>query len=101
MKVGIATMDDRLWSSLEQSGFQFLGELKGHFLTPWHVACAVDSLDDTANLRLPISWSELDLSVLLPLLKYCNFRDDLDQAKVEGSTRSSSTGIRFEKSVWG
>ena len=50
MKVGFATMDDRLWSSLEQSGFQFLGELKGHFLTPWHVACAVDSLDDTTLL---------------------------------------------------
>ena len=50
MKAGFATMDDRLWSSLEQSGFQFLGELKGHFLTPWHVACAVDSLDDTILL---------------------------------------------------
>ena len=45
-----ASMDDRLWSLLEQTGFSFLADLKRHFATPWHVACAVDDLDDTALL---------------------------------------------------
>ena len=43
-------MDDRLWGSLEQSGFRYLDDLRRHFVTPWHVACAVDSLDDTILL---------------------------------------------------
>ena len=60
---------------------------------------SVDGFD--SNMRLPISWSELDLSVLLPLLKYGNFRCDLDQARMDGSAQAPSTGVRFEKSVWG
>ena len=43
-------MDERLWSLLERTGFSYLAELKGHFLTPWHVACSVDNVDDTVLL---------------------------------------------------
>ena len=50
----------------------------------------VDGFD--LNLRLPVSWSELDLSVLLPLLKYGNFRYDLDQVRRDGSAGAISTG---------
>ena len=46
----MATMDERLWILLEKTGFSYLNELKVHFLTPWHVACAVDDLEDTVLL---------------------------------------------------
>ena len=43
-------MDVRLWTLLEGTGFSFLKELRDHFRTPWHVACAVDDFDDTVLL---------------------------------------------------
>ena len=60
---------------------------------------SVDGFD--SNLRLPISWSELDSSVLLPLLKYGSFKCDLGHVRMDGSAQAISTGVRFEKSVWG
>ena len=33
------------------------------------------------NLRLPVTWSELDLSVLIRLLEICNFRLVLDSVR--------------------
>ena len=43
-------MEDRLWGLLEESGFEAVRELRLHFLTPWHVACAVDSIDDSVTM---------------------------------------------------
>ena len=43
-------MDDRLWRLLEDSGCTCVSELRVHFATPWHLACAVDSLEDAIVL---------------------------------------------------
>ena len=59
-------------------------------------------LDDfSAGLRVAVSWSELDLSVLSPLLDFCNFRKDLDSVKASLPSETVSAGMRFEKSAWG
>ena len=43
-------MEDRLWGLLEESGFEAVRELRLHFLTPWHVACSVDGIDDSVTM---------------------------------------------------
>ena len=43
-------MDDRLWRLLEESGCTCVSELRIHFATPWHLACSVDSLEDSVTL---------------------------------------------------
>ena len=59
-------------------------------------------LDDfSTGLRVAVSWSELDLSVLNPLLDLCSFRKDLDSVKASLPSETVSAGVRFEKSAWG
>ncbi|CAE7206607.1 unnamed protein product [Symbiodinium sp. CCMP2592] len=41
---------DRLWNLLEDSGCTCVRELRLHFHTPWHLACSVDSLEDSVVL---------------------------------------------------
>ena len=59
-------------------------------------------LDDfSADLRVTVSWSEIDLSVLNPLLDFCNFRKELDSVKFSAPLEAISAGMKFEKSTWG
>ncbi|CAE7021596.1 unnamed protein product [Symbiodinium natans] len=55
----------------------------------------------SAGRRLSVSWSEVDLSVLMPLLEFCNFRADLNAIKLDSQMGPMSGSVRFEKSVWG
>ena len=43
-------MEDRLWSSLQESGCSCVPLIRKFYATPWHVACAVDDADDCAIL---------------------------------------------------
>ncbi|CAE7725645.1 RE2 [Symbiodinium sp. CCMP2592] len=43
-------MEDRLWNLLEDTGCICVRELRLHFDTPWHLACSVDSLEDSVVL---------------------------------------------------
>ena len=52
-------------------------------------------------LRIPVTWEELDLSVLKPLLSFCKFDESLDSARSMSDTSAGPSGIKFEKSVWG
>ena len=59
-------------------------------------------LDDfSSDLRVTVSWSELDLSVLNPLLDFCSFRQDLSDIRMNAPLAPTAGGVRFEKSVWG
>ena len=59
-------------------------------------------LDDfSSDLRVTVSWSELDLSVLNPLLDFCSFRQDLSDIRTNAPVAPTAGGVRFEKSVWG
>ncbi|CAE7269755.1 unnamed protein product [Symbiodinium sp. CCMP2592] len=42
--------EDRLWNLLEDTGCTCVRELRLHFDTPWHLACSVDSLEDSVVL---------------------------------------------------
>ncbi|CAE7259695.1 unnamed protein product [Symbiodinium sp. CCMP2592] len=48
-------MEDRLWGLLEEKGCSAVGLLRMHFQTPWHLACAVDSVEDAVRLAEQIT----------------------------------------------
>ncbi|CAE7417306.1 unnamed protein product [Symbiodinium sp. CCMP2592] len=52
-------MEDRLWNLLEDTGCTCVRELRLHFQTPWHLACSVDSLEDSVVLAEQIIPSAL------------------------------------------
>ena len=59
----------------------------------------LDGFDD--SLRIPVTWDEINLDVLTPLLGYCNFGETLGASKLDSETSERPVAIRFEKSVWG
>ncbi|CAE7417322.1 unnamed protein product [Symbiodinium sp. CCMP2592] len=61
-----------------------------------------DFSDFCANLRVAVSWSELNFSVLPSLLRFANFQSTLEDVRASASGEGQVTSrIRFEKSQWG
>ena len=59
--------------------------------------------DFDTTLRIPFSWSEMDLSVLPSLLRFASFQSELDDLKASLLEKDASpvARVRFEKSQWG
>ncbi|CAE6925361.1 unnamed protein product [Symbiodinium sp. CCMP2592] len=61
-----------------------------------------DFSDFCPGLRVTVSWSELNFSVLPSLLRFANFQSTLDDARASASGEGQAPSrIRFEKSQWG
>eukprot|EP00439_Symbiodinium_sp_Y106_P020335 s8376_g2.t1 len=79
-------MEDRLWGLLEESGFEAVRELRLHFLTPWHVACSVDGIDDSVTMveqvlpNAAAAWNQIVKALGVPSYVYS---DDGSEFKSE------------------
>ena len=61
-----------------------------------------DFSDFSADLRVAVSWDELQFSVLPSLLRFANFQSTLDDLRADTTEEATAVPrIRFEKSQWG
>ena len=60
-----------------------------------------DVSDFCKDRQLHVRWSEIDLSVVRPLLAFSGFRSTLQELRSDSGEQPSSAKVRFEKSHWG